>query len=254
MRKADQDVQRRRWLAGALLLGLGIAGLSAQAALAQSSMLPGILGRWTTLPDLVPINPVHVALMRNGKVLIVSGSGNVATNTNFETAVWDPVNRALFTQLLAWDMFCNGMVTLPDGQVFINGGNLRYDPFFGEPRNSVFDPLTGLFTDVENMAHGRWYPTTTVLASLSFQCAASSGCDSAAHRGQSSARELRAPHGDLLSRVSVQPGWRFRCATHDHGCSSRCGQLWHHVPGADSDRGRHRVGRAGPTRCSDPRV
>ena len=60
-------------------------------------------------------------------------------------------------------MFCNGMVVLPDGRVFINGGNLQYDPFFGEPRNAVFDPATGTFTDLENMAHGRWYPTVTTL-------------------------------------------------------------------------------------------
>src|SRR4029079_1424691 len=28
----------------------------------------------------------------------------------------------------------------------------------------VFDPATGLFTDVQNMAHGRWYPTVTTLS------------------------------------------------------------------------------------------
>src|SRR5216117_3580625 len=60
-------------------------------------------------------------------------------------------------------MFCNGMVVLPDGRVFINGGNLRYDPFLGEPRSSAYDPTTGRFTDLENMAHGRWYPTVTTL-------------------------------------------------------------------------------------------
>ena len=27
----------------------------------------------------------------------------------------------------------------------------------------MFDPATGLFTDVQNMAHGRWYPTVTTL-------------------------------------------------------------------------------------------
>src|SRR5438270_12296405 len=30
-------------------------------------------GRWDTLPWLMPINPVHVALMHNGKVLIIAG-------------------------------------------------------------------------------------------------------------------------------------------------------------------------------------
>src|SRR6185295_13632893 len=27
----------------------------------------------------------------------------------------------------------------------------------------VYDPATGVFTDVQNMAHGRWYPTVTTL-------------------------------------------------------------------------------------------
>ena len=54
-------------------------------------------------------------------------------------------------------MFCNGMVVLPDGRPFINGGTLQYDPFYGEKRSAVFDPSTNVFTDVQSMAHGRWY-------------------------------------------------------------------------------------------------
>ena len=111
----------------------------------------------------MPINPVHVALMNNGTVLIVAGSGNLQTNTSYQAAVWDPRADTITTQPVGWDMFCNGMVVLPDGRVFINGGNLRYDPFLGEPRSSAYDPTTGRFTDLENMAHGRWYPTVTTL-------------------------------------------------------------------------------------------
>ena len=48
------------------------------------------------------------------------------------------------TQTLPWDMFCNGMVVLHDGRVLVNGGNLQYDPFFGERRNAVYDPVSGL--------------------------------------------------------------------------------------------------------------
>ena len=33
-------------------------------------------GRWDTLAFHMPINPVHIAMMHTGKVLIVSGSGN----------------------------------------------------------------------------------------------------------------------------------------------------------------------------------
>jgi len=129
----------------------------------QSQSPAGTLGQWATKPYLMPINPVHLALLRNGKVLVVSGSGNVATETNFRAGLWDPQTGKITTQLLGWDMFCNGMVTLPDGRVFVNGGNLQYDPFHGQSRNAVYDPVTNLFSDVQNMAHGRWYPTVTVL-------------------------------------------------------------------------------------------
>ena len=47
-------------------------------------------GQWQTLPNLMPINPVHAALLHNGKVLIVSGSGNLPSNTNLQAAVFDP--------------------------------------------------------------------------------------------------------------------------------------------------------------------
>jgi galactose oxidase-like protein/PKD domain-containing protein len=111
----------------------------------------------------MPINPVHLAMLHTGQVLIVAGSGNVATETNYQAAVWYPESGSIATQPVAWDMFCNGMVVLPDGRPFINGGNLQYDPFHGHLRNAVFDPVTSVFTAVQNMAHGRWYPTATTL-------------------------------------------------------------------------------------------
>ncbi len=123
-----------------------------------------VQGQWQTLPNLMPINPVHAALLHNGNVLVVSGSGNLPTNTNLQAAVFDPQTGTVATQPVGWDMFCNGMVVLPDGRAFINGGTLQYDPFHGELRSAVYDLTTGAFTDVQNMAHGRWYPTVTNLA------------------------------------------------------------------------------------------
>lgn len=130
-----------------------------QAALGQAN----IQGQWTTLPNLMPINPVHVALMRNGKLLVVSGSGNDPNNHNLQAGVWDPATGLTALQSIAWDMFCNGMVVLPDGRPFVNGGTLQYDPFYGMRKSAVFDPSTSTFTDVQDMARGRWYPTPTVL-------------------------------------------------------------------------------------------
>jgi chitodextrinase len=151
----------RRYLCGlaTTLLTLLALGSLPPGALGQAN----VKGQWQTLPNVMPINPIHVALMRNGKVLIVSGSGNVANNSNFQAGLFDPQTGTVTTQAISWDMFCNGMVVLPDGRVFVNGGTLQYDPFHGELRSSIYDPATGTFTDVQNMAHGRWYPTVTVL-------------------------------------------------------------------------------------------
>jgi hypothetical protein len=147
-----------RLLVPACLLLLAAAGLSPNLA-AQSFAQ----GQWQTLPYTMPINPVHVALLYNGKVLIVSGSGNVAGNTSFQAALWDPQAGNITTQPVAWDMFCNGMVVLPDGRPLVMGGTLQYDPFHGQLRTSTYDPSTNTFTDQQSMAHGRWYPTGTVL-------------------------------------------------------------------------------------------
>ena len=60
-------------------------------------------------------------------------------------------------------MFCNGMVLLPDGRALINGGTIQYDPFYGQLTSAIFDPSTNTFTNAQNMAHGRWYPTLLTL-------------------------------------------------------------------------------------------
>ncbi|HEY1305657.1 MAG TPA: galactose oxidase-like domain-containing protein [Vicinamibacterales bacterium] len=147
-----------KWLAAvALLFALLIAG--SPRVRAQASLQ----GQWTTLPYLMPINPVHPTVLNNGRVLIVSGSGNVATETTFRSTIWDPQAGTFNTRTHAYDMFCNGMVVMPDGRVLINGGNLAYDPFRGHKKNTVYDPATDTFTAIQDMAHGRWYPTPTVL-------------------------------------------------------------------------------------------
>jgi hypothetical protein len=120
-------------------------------------------GQWQTVPTTMPINPVHVSLMRNGKILVVSGSRNLPSNTSFAAAVWDPASNTVTTQPIGWDVFCKGMVALPDGRILVAGGNLQYDPFYGWQRTAIYDPVTGKFVDMQDMAHGRWYPTTTEL-------------------------------------------------------------------------------------------
>ena len=126
---------------------------------------PNQNGRWDTLPFDMPINPVHVAMMHTGKVLVVSGSGNDPDNKNLQAAVWDPKTLTIKTFKIPWDMFCNGMVILSDGKPFVVGGTLRYDPFVGEPKTATFDPATETFMNTPDMGanQGRWYPSGVVL-------------------------------------------------------------------------------------------
>lgn len=135
-----------------------------------------VQGQWSTLSGSMPINPVHAALLHNGKILVVAGSGNCPPSMSGCPAgppygpanasgalLLDPATGTFTSFTLSWDMFCNGMLVLSDGRAFINGGSQAYDPFLGQPKSAVFDPSTNTFTDVENMAHGRWYPTVTTL-------------------------------------------------------------------------------------------
>jgi hypothetical protein len=136
-----------------------IAAFCAPSAHGQANLF----GTWQTVSTQMPINPVHTALLSNGKILVVSGSGNYPVQTIYNVGVWDPSANTITTQTQSWDMFCNGMIVLPDGRPFIMGGNLQYDPFFGWNRTSIYNPTTGKFADMEDMTHGRWYPTSTVL-------------------------------------------------------------------------------------------
>src|SRR5271169_2937176 len=152
-------IRRVRSAAGAFVLIL-LATLGFQSsAKAQAN----VEGQWNTLSTQMPINPVHVALLHTGNVLIVSGSGNFPSDTSYMAAVWDPATDTVTTQPLQWDMFCNGMIVLPDGRPFVMGGTLQYDPFLGQPLTSAYDPATGSFVDLQSMANGRWYPTATTL-------------------------------------------------------------------------------------------
>ncbi len=153
-------IRRLRCAAGTFVLILLVTLGFQSSAEAQAN----VQGQWNTLSTQMPINPVHVALMHTGKVLIVSGSGNLPSDTSYMAAVWDPATDTVTTQPLQWDMFCNGMIVLPDGRPFVMGGTLQYDPFLGQPLTSAFDPATGNFVDLQSMANGRWYPTATVLS------------------------------------------------------------------------------------------
>jgi len=162
----DLELRHKPFAALTLLL-VAILILTAAYDAPVAHAQANVQGAWQTVSTQMLINPVHTALLSNGKILVVSGSGNYPAESVFSVGVWDPATNTMTTQTQNWDMFCNGMIVLPDGRPFIMGGNLQYDPFFGWNRTSIYNPAAVSpkpnFVDTEDMAHGRWYPTSTVL-------------------------------------------------------------------------------------------
>jgi galactose oxidase-like protein/glyoxal oxidase-like protein/Big-like domain-containing protein/PKD domain-containing protein len=162
------ELNRRRAIVLLTILLCGL-GDGSRMVLAQSH----VTGKWTTLPYLMPINPIRVGLLHTntnniGKVLVVAGSENDPNKHlqgSSKAAVWDvSATNPLFTILdLSWDVFCNGGTFLADGRCIVVGGTVEYDPFYGDPRMTVFDPVTAKFNQLHSMAHGRWYATAITL-------------------------------------------------------------------------------------------
>jgi hypothetical protein len=147
-----------RGIAGFVLAAaLGI--LTADGAEAQ----PNVTGQWSTMSALAPVSPIHVALMRTGKVLMIEGSSSDPTQTVYRYAIWNPATGSFTMGTTPWDLFCNSMSFFPDGRLLISGGNRTYNPYTGLRTTTIFDPATEKFIQVEDTAKGRWYPTTVML-------------------------------------------------------------------------------------------
>ena len=137
------------------------------------------IGAWTGRTQ-IPSLAIHTVLMPTGKVLMFAypNSAKLA-NTNYSVAfVWDPVNDpggAAIKEVdppnnpatgQPYNLWCAGQTLLPNGDVLVAGGTLRYDaptspytPFEGLNAVLTFNPFTETWTVQPAMAHGRWYPT-----------------------------------------------------------------------------------------------
>lgn len=131
------------------------------------------------LSSQLPINPIHAALGRTGKVLFFAGSGNDASQAAYDNSpkgvrLWDPQSGTLTTPTIPRDVngnpidiFCAGHSFRSDGRLFVAGGNLQYDPFCGIPDCFLFNFTanggSGAWIKVASMNKGRWYPTVLTL-------------------------------------------------------------------------------------------
>jgi hypothetical protein len=147
----------------ALAVLLAVVASTGLAAPPAAEAQVNVTGQWSTMSQLAPVQPIHVALMHTGKVLMIEGSSNDSTQTVYRYTVWNPATGAFSTGTTPWDLFCNSMTFFPDGRLLISGGNAGYNPYRGLKTTTIFDPTTEKFIQVEDTAKGRWYPTALLL-------------------------------------------------------------------------------------------
>ena len=136
MKKRISAFHNQALLALLILLGTSKPGLMGQL---------NVHGQWNTQSYTMPINPIHAALLHNGKILIVAGSGNCPSSqpgcpsgppygpqNSSGALLLDPATGNITQFSVNWDMFCNGMIVLPDGRAFINGGTPAIRTLFTE--------------------------------------------------------------------------------------------------------------------------
>src|SRR5258708_40378515 len=98
------------------------------------------VGKWSTLSYTMPINPIHVALLFNGKILVVAGSGNCPASqpgcpsgspygptNNSGALLLDPSNGNINQFSESSDMFFTVMVVRSYGPPFVCSATLVND-------------------------------------------------------------------------------------------------------------------------------
>jgi hypothetical protein len=89
---------------------------------------PQVTGQWETLPYLMPINPIHMCMLRTGNILVTTGSENDPSEegVSSKAAIWwlGSSNFTVYDNM-PWDLFCNGQAAQPDGRIFMFGGTTQ---------------------------------------------------------------------------------------------------------------------------------
>ena len=168
----------RRRLPYLFILALGVFSLTyassrgkAPRTLAQEG--PSVLGQWE-LSFSTTNNPMaHAAVLPNGKLLYWTYAPPFATadshlwNCVINNGLCEPDVNGIHKEAIpysAHDLFCGGHSLLPDGRLFVAGGNemerfgLRATTIFNLNPSSPSPASTG-----PQMTRGRWYPTTVTL-------------------------------------------------------------------------------------------
>jgi len=131
----------------------GVAGSPVTFTHTATAVSSNGVGRWDPA-FTTPVVGVHVHVLRTGKVLLWGDVG--------EAQLWDAASG--FTPVTkTYRVYCSAHTFLPDGRLIVVGGtspNTR-----GLRLAAVFDPASSSWSATTSMAQGRYYATTTALAS-----------------------------------------------------------------------------------------
>jgi hypothetical protein len=124
----------------------------------QPVLDPAIAGRCEVAFKPGGPSSIHVSTLGNGRAFCFGfGDGGMGPDPGSFTI--DPGSGHTQAPPTKHHLFCSGHALLPDGRLVIMGGH-------GDEIKAVhlFDPDTVTLEHHDDMPHGRWYPTVTVLA------------------------------------------------------------------------------------------
>jgi hypothetical protein len=155
----------------AALVALALGALPVAAAAPQ--VPPQVGGTWSAL-GAWPLISIHAALTPGGNVLTYGTDAAGKQTGRFIYDVWDPSQGSVtgghttLPNSTGTDIFCSAQVLLPQGDVFIAGG----DNFVHGETTTTGNSDANLFTSASNalsragsMHRARWYGSVTTLPS-----------------------------------------------------------------------------------------
>lgn len=120
---------------------------------------PEIVGRWN-LPKPWPVIGVHVAMLPSGHVLHYIYPNRIS---KLEAVLWEPATSDFTPADIDIDIFCSGLSFLADGSLYVTGGNDTQCDQQGREVTHLFDARTRQWTQLQDMAMARWYPSNLTL-------------------------------------------------------------------------------------------
>lgn len=150
--------------------GLGLLNNKKAAVVTEVSAQTA--GSWASGPDTETV-AIHASVLPSGKIFYFAGSGYHSDHQQgpFEARLLDPNTGSDSNVSMSEDMFCAGQAPLPNGNILVAGGTLRYDiaedncngRWHGLESVYEFNWSSESLTKVDSMRHGRWYPTCVTM-------------------------------------------------------------------------------------------